>query len=468
MPDKKKIFKNIISLTFSEFFNKGIVFFSTMYLMRTILPEGTGIIAFANSYFSYFLLFVVLAFNTVGTREIAKFPNRIKEYTDTITSTRLILACIIFLIYSLVIFSINDTLETQIVTFIFGFQLFANAINMDWVFQGIERMEVLAIRQVFTSIVTFIGYLLLVHSRADIYMAVIISSSSILLNVILLFIYYVRSIAKYTFKIDWALLKDILRSALPLTIYAFSVTVLNQTNNIILKFYADDYSVGILNAAFRITQFAIIPSTIIQMAFYPVLSRSTDLDERKRIFKKFTTSNMMFGSIITVCLFVFSNLFIGIIYGAKYAESSDILQILSFTSIFVFISTSMTPTLIAWKEEKKVMYAISIGSAISLISNFVLIPIYGKYGAAASNLIGEFAISIGLTFAIYKVIKTIVIKELLSFVAIAVISGLVGYYLKEIGINQILALIITFILFVSVSILTKLIDLNDFKGLIKR
>jgi O-antigen/teichoic acid export membrane protein len=468
MTDKKKIFKNIISLTFSEFFNKGIVFFSTMYLMRTILPEGNGVIAFANSYLCYFLLFVVLAFNTVGTREIAKFPQKIKEYTDTITTTRLILACIMFLIYSLVIFSINDTRETQLVTFIIGFQLFANAINMDWVFQGIEKMEILAIRQVFTSSVTFIGYILLVHSKADIYTAVIISSGSILLNVILLFIYYVRSIAKYTFKIDFVLLKDILKSALPLTIYIFSVTVLNQTNNIVLKFYADDYSVGILNAAFKITQFAIIPSSIIQMAFYPVLSRSTNIDERKKIYKKFSTSNIMFGSIITVCLFVFSDIFIKMIYGIKYQDAGSVLQILAFTSIFVFISTSITPTLIAWKEEKKVMYAISIGSAISLICNFVLIPRYGKYGAATSNVIGEIAISIGLTLAMYKVLKTAMFKELISFLIIAVISGLCGYYLKEMGLNQIVSLGITLILFLTMSLATKLIDLNDFRGLIKK
>ena len=468
MTDKKKIFKNLISLTFSEFFNKGIIFFSTMYLMRTIQPDGNGVIAFANSYLCYFLLFVVLAFNTVGTREIAKFPDKIKQYTDTITTTRLLLAVIIFAIYCLVLFNVESSRETQIVTFILGFQLFANAINMDWVFQGLEKMEILAIRQVFTSTITFIGYLVFVHTRQDIYLAVIISSGSIMLNVILLFIYYIRSISKFNFSINWVLLKDILKSALPLTIYAFSVTVLNQTNNIILKFYADDYSVGILNAAFKVTQFALIPSIIIQMAFYPVLSRSINIDERKRIFKKFSTANIMFGAIITMALFIFSDLFIKTIYGAKYIESGSVLQTLAFTSIFVFISTSITPTLIAWQQEKKVMYAISIGSAFSLISNFILIPIYGKYGAAASNLIGEIAISIALSIAMFNVIKTVLLKEIIFFSIIAFIAGFVGYYLKEFGINQILTLVITLILFIIMTLFSKLIDLKDFKGLIKR
>lgn len=468
MTDKKKIFKNLISLTFSEFFNKGIVFFSTMYLLRTILPDGNGIITAANSYLCFFSLVVVLAFNTVGTREIAKFPEKIKQYTDTITTTRVILSIIVFAIFSVFIYNTTYTYEAKLVTFIVGFQLFANAINMDWVFQGIERMEILAMRQVFTSSLTFVGYLLFVHSRADIYIAVIISSGSILLNVIMLFIYYVRSINKFNFKIDRELLKDILKSALPLTIYAFSVTVLNQTNNLILLNYDNDYSVGILNAAFRITQFAIIPSSIIQMAFYPMLSRTFDYNDRRKIFKKFTTANIMFGTIFTIIMFIYPELIVNTIYGDKYIESGKVLQYICFSTFFVFISSSITPTLIAWKEEKKVMYAISIGSALSLLSNFILIPIYGKYGAALSNVIGEITITIGLMTAMYLTIKTIVFKGLIGFIIIGIISGLSGYFLKSIGLNQILCIAVTFIMFFSLTLISKLIDLNDFRGIIKK
>ena len=197
MPDKRKIFQNIITLFFSEFANKGIIFFTAIYMLRTIQPAGNGIMAFSSSYFSFFLLFVVFAFNTVGTREIAKDQTLIKEYADTIITTRILLAVVVYAVYAGVLCAMDISTEKRIVTLIAGIALFANAINLDWVFQGIQNMKVLAVRQVLTSLGTFVGYLIFVHSINDLYTAAAISSGSNLVNVFWLFAYYQKK--KYIF-----------------------------------------------------------------------------------------------------------------------------------------------------------------------------------------------------------------------------------------------------------------------------
>ena len=96
MSSNKKIFKNMVFLTIAEIANKGMLFVSTAYLTRIILAEGMGIIGYANSILSYFLILVNLGFNIVGQREIAKFPELIKKYVNSIITIRLLLSIISF------------------------------------------------------------------------------------------------------------------------------------------------------------------------------------------------------------------------------------------------------------------------------------------------------------------------------------------------------------------------------------
>ncbi len=469
MTNKKQILKNIGALTLSEFFNKGIIFFTTTYLIRTILPEGNGVISYANAYFCYFAMFAQLAFNTVGTREIAKDYGKTKDYADTITTWRLILSIAVFAVYAFVILSTDKSYELKIVTLLTGINLLSQAVNMDWVFQGLEKMQVLAFRQMLTGSLTFIGYLVFVHSRDDVYLAVIISSGSLLLNVLWLFFYYTKKYYKFNFRLNIPLFKVILKSAVPLTLYVFSVAVLNQANILILEYlYSDNYIIGIYNAAFKIIVFGYIPSTIIQMAFFPMLSRTDNLEERRRIYRKFAVINLFFGCLMAVMFYTFPELIVGLIFGAKYAESAPILQILAFIVIPVFLSTSLTPALIAWSEEKKVVYSISIGSALSLIANFIMIPLLQIKGAAYSAIIGEAAITIALLISIYFVIKITLLKEISFFLLITALTIISSQLLLNFGVNQFLVAGFIILFYFASSLITKMVNLADIKGLVKR
>jgi O-antigen/teichoic acid export membrane protein len=470
MSSYPKIVKNLIALTFSEFANKGIVFLSSIYLMRTIAPEGNGAIAYANSFYVFFQLLVMLAFHTIGSREIAKYPEKIKQYADTITSSRLLISFFVFIVYAAVLFSIgNLTNEQRIATLITGVMLFSSALNMDWIFQGIERMEVLAVRQVSTSAIILAGYFIFVHSRADLFVAVGIVSASNILNALWLFVYYSRKISKFNFHIDKSLLIDILKSALPLTIYTFSVTVLNQANIMIMKHYNfSETQLGLFNSAFKIVQFVIIPSGIIQMAFYPALSRCESLIDRRNIFKKYSTMNIVLGALLTLSVAVIPEYIIGLFLGKEYAPVAPYLRIYVFSGLLVYFNTSLTPVLIAWKEEKKVMWSISFGSIFSLIANLALIPLLGLYGAVYSSIVGEAFICLFLSISMYKTIQTTVLRPALIAGSILILSVISAMKLSQLGLHPLIYGAISPIIFIICIFLTKTVKINDIKGLMKR
>lgn len=440
-----------------------------MYLMRTIMPEGNGVLAFAGSYLSFFTMFVILAFNTVGTREIAKAPNLLKEYTDTIITTRFLLSIIVYAIYSILLYSLGISEEKKLVTLITGLALFASAINLDWVFQGIEKMKVLAIRQVLTSSFTLIGYLLLVHSRSDIYAASIIIAVSNLANVSWLFVYYIRTEHKFNFRINPILLKSILNSAIPLSVFIFSVTVLNQASVMIMEFYdLSTDQIGIFNSAFKIVQFAIIPSTVVQMAFYPVLSRSTELSERKRIFSTYSNLNIVFGAWIALLIFLMPEMVIQLTVGLKYASAIPLLRMYIVAAFLMYVNTSLTPVLIAWNFEKKVMYSMLIGCIFSFIGNIWMISSYGVTGAVYASILGEFTIGIMLSISLYQAVKIHLFKQLFLTILISILSASIGYIMIYLGIHSIITGIITTLVFFILALQFKIIRITDLKGIIKR
>ena len=469
MPDKRKIFQNIITLFFSEFANKGIIFFSAMYMLRTIQPEGNGIMAFSSSYFTFFLLFVVFAFNTVGTREIAQNQSLIKEYTDTIISTRILLAIVFYSAYVSILFSMDISTEKRIYTLIAGIALFANAINLDWVFQGLQNMKVLAVRQVMTSLLTLFGYIIFVHSLDDIYTAAIISTGSNLINVIWLFAYYQKKQCRYSFAIDKNLLIKILKSAIPLSIYTFAVSMLSQANVIIMEHYdISEAQVGIFNSCYKIEQFALIPSAIVQVAFYPVMACISDIKERTRVFRKYVTLNLLGGFLATSLIFTLPEFVISIVAGEKYISAVPVLKVYILSAVLAYANTSISPVLIAWNMEKKVMYSCLIGSIFSLVANFIFIKYDGIMGAAYATLVGEFSISCCLGVALFKVLKITIIPQIIRTGITGLATGFVGYLLVRSGIHSVVNLFAMVFVFASTAFLFKTVSIDDFRGLIKR
>ena len=139
MKQSRKILKNMFSLTVAEALSKGIVFIYNAYLARVIMPEGFGIIGFATAYLMYFLLFVNLGFNTVGTREIAKSHSNTDKYVNSIITIRIIFSIIAYALLFFSTYALDKPMMVKYIIWISGINLFSNAILLDWVFYGNEK-----------------------------------------------------------------------------------------------------------------------------------------------------------------------------------------------------------------------------------------------------------------------------------------------------------------------------------------
>ncbi len=465
MISSRKILKNILSLSVAEAASKGIMFITAAYLARTLLSGNYGIIAFSNGVIVYFWMIVNLGFNTLGTREIARTESkeersRLVNGILTIRSLLSILAAIGIFIFP---FFLDQPDIFKYAIWVTGLTLFSQATMLDWYYQGIEKMEVLAIRQLVTGVINLTGVMIIVHSPEDVILAIFINSIAALVNAIWMVLYYIKTTDKIKISIDIPLWKKLIKPAIPITFSNFFVTLLNTFNVVILGLI-DTSMAGQYQIGFKILQFVILPTAIIQGAFFPVLSKSFGTEDFVKAARKYSILIFITGAIVTAGFYTFAEFIIITGFSAEYIPAIEITQILMITSFIVYVNTSLSPQLIAIKKEKSMMYAMGVGAIISVVLNIILVPSYGAIGAAWVTVISELALMIGLGIAYYVAVKKIFILDMLKAIILAVLSCVPGYYLNQSGLHEIPAGIISFTIFLALNLITKTFTIAEVKG----
>lgn len=445
------------------------MFISTIYLARTILPDGFGVISFANSLLVFFSLVVNLGFNIVGSREIAKDHSKISLYAGQITSVRLLLAVFSSAVLIVLALLLDKPPTTKLVIIISSVNLFSQAFLMDWVYQGNEKMEFLALRQVITSLLSLTGLLIFVHSPSDVVLAMIITVSSVFINSLWMFGLYTKMYGKIKLGIDKEFLRNLLKSSIPITFSTFFILIFNYLNIVMLGFLRSDAETGFYSAAFKFVILVLTPSAIIQNAFFPVLSRSESVEDRQKKIRIYGNFIFIVGAVVSLLIMAFPDYFIGLAYGSQYAASVPVLQVLMATVTIMYLNTIYYPPLVSWKYEKTVMYAIGAGGVINVILNFVLIPEFGATGAAWSTVFSELTVLTGLLFITKRIIKKVFILSKIQIFAIALVSAATGYALHNyLNLNVILSAVIILLMYFPLILLFKIVTIDEIKSYIAK
>ena len=134
-------------------------------------PEAYGILGFGTAFVSYFALAVVFGTDLYGTREIASSPEKMPALLSRIMGARLILLLLVGVIYIGVISGIDRPRDVIIVMFIQILGLLSAAMTVDFLFQGVQRMGPVAIRQGAAALAGMIAVLIVVRDPGDVFAA---------------------------------------------------------------------------------------------------------------------------------------------------------------------------------------------------------------------------------------------------------------------------------------------------------
>jgi len=427
----RSVLKNFLSLTFADFFNKALAFLGVAYLARVLKAEGFGKIEFAQAIIVYFLLVVNQGFSVFGAREIAKDKTWIRIYVNQIMTMRLLLCLVSYILLVIFVLCINQPNEVKRLFLIYGFTLFTFSLTLDWVFQGIEKMEYVAIGRIITQVVYVGGLFLLVKKYDQLLRVPVIQVVGAITGAMFLLYTFIKKYGGIKLSYDLNLWKQILKQSMPMGVSFLVIQLYYHFDSVLLGFMKGVTVVGWYNAAYKIVLLFIGFASLFGTSIFPVLSRyyKESLAKLHQFVLQCSRLNIFFGLPIAVGGTILSGQIIRFVYGSAYQSSILPLQILIWSVFTVYFNCSFAFCLLACDKQKEYMYSVIAGALVNLILNFVLIPKYSMLGASIATIVCE-VITLGLIlFYSRRIVKAIPGIDLLKIFGASAGMGVVLYFL---------------------------------------
>jgi O-antigen/teichoic acid export membrane protein len=386
-----KLAFNFFLLSGGEALSKIFAFLAFAYLARLLGPDTYGDIEFALAVSLFFNLVVEGGLGLLGAREIAKDEKSVTTLTFHIVTIRFVLAiCAFILLVAFALIS-NQTTEEKQLVILYGLTLFGTPGLLQWVFQGLDRMQWVAIATVMRSLL-FGGFIFLFILDPTLVLIVPL----IELGAIGCVVAFNFSIFRYFFggfwqKLDRNLCFSLVRQALPIGLTQITWGLRTYLPIIILGLMVGGEEVGWFGAAHRIV---IALHSFVWMYFfniYPSISRCTqqEPEQLKRLLGKSLQVTSWAGIFIGVLGTLLAEPIIHFVYGAQYDQATIAFKMLIWLISFILISGHYMYTLFAYNKQWFELLSALCSAAISLPLNFFFISHYGFLGAAFALVFTE-------------------------------------------------------------------------------
>ncbi len=421
----RRIFKNFTSLAVAEGIAKTIGLVSTVYLARMLGAEGFGILGFSFAVLSFFALLVNLGFDTLGIREVARDRTQIHKYVSNIVAIRLLLAVCAYAVLVGFVVLTNLPADTKSFLLVVGLSVFTSALNLGWVFQGIERMEITGIARVFESLLYLIGIVLFVKMKGQLDLVAFCFVIAGVVTFVLMSAISFRTFGLFRISVDLRWWRDLLKQSVPIGISLFLIQIYYYVDTVMLGFMRSEAEVGYYVSAYKLMLVSLIPAGLILNVFFPLLSRKDEI-HLPDVAKNYVKMMFFIGIPVAVAGILFARELIDLFYGIQYEQAILPFTILMINPLFVFANMAFGNPLLAWDKQRVYMRWIALGAVVNVILNFVLIPSYGMIGAAVATVLTEAAILWGLHYEFRKnVVVSLFDVAALPVVWVAVMSCVV-------------------------------------------
>lgn len=178
-------------------------------------------------------------------------------------------------------------------------------------------------------------------------------------------------------------------------------TVISRIDVLILSRYKGAEAVGIYSAGYQLSMIFPLLIGSIATVLLPKVSRLTE----KQQFLSFIKKTLLMSCLIIVVLFpgfIFTRELVGLFFGTKYLAAAGIFRVLFLAFMVNLIFNPISTVIYALNKPAVFTVANLIQLVLCLVGNFVLIPIYGGYGAAYTflghTLIGATIVATYLTW----------------------------------------------------------------------
>ena len=385
-----RIARNFLALSAAQGVAMLTGLFTTAWLARALQPEAFGVVGFGAAFLSYFLIVVVFGTDRLAMREMARDPDGIPGLLPRLIGLRIALLFAAALAYFLVIEVIDQPDRVKNVMRIQALGLAAAAMSLDFVYQALERMHVIGLRQAASSVLVLAATLALIDGPEDVLIAAAIPHAVLICTAVWLGFRIQRDTKAIAVSFDFRAWGSLLRRSFPMAVILAMATVYLTIDILMLGFMDTAHAVGLYTGAARIYAIVGVLGGLLVAVFLPALSAAFGTADRMQaVYREFAFFMLFLALPAVAAAGCFPSELVRVVLGEGFLAVAVTLSVLMGAAGINLLNQINAASLLSWNREKAQMYTQGAGAALNVALNLVLIPHYGILGAAAASVVSE-------------------------------------------------------------------------------
>jgi O-antigen/teichoic acid export membrane protein len=388
----RKYFDNTGWMFIARILSLVISFITMAIIARRLGPENYGQLSYAVSFVSIFSFIATMGLDQVLFRDLIKYPEKKNIFLGSAFVIKLLAGffAIVLCLSAALIFNDNDV--SNILIFIISTTFLFNAFQViSYDFQArVKSKYPSIISLVIVLILSLLKILVILTGRGVIYLALILMLESILYAAFYVLIYKTKLKENiFNWKYNKLISINLIRDSWPMIFASAFALVYARIDQVIIKQMIDAQSVGIYDAAVRISEAWYFIPTIIVTSFFPAIVNAKINSERQynERLKKLALLLIFLSVAVALPTTFLASFIINLLYGSAFLGSVIILQIYIWSGIGTSLASLFNSYLVAENFRKILFITSFIAMASNILLNLVLIPKYGIVGSAWATFI---------------------------------------------------------------------------------
>ena len=384
---------NYTILVAGDLASKFLVFWATARMARVLGTDLFGNLAFAGAFTAYFSLLVSQGLGTYGTQEVARQPGRVREYVNSILALRFCASFVAGIILVVTVWFLGRATVITTLTLLYGLMFFSSAFSLNWVFQALEQMKLVAAGAVVTQLAFSICILLFLNRPEQIIWIPIFQFGGELAAILLLACFYFRQFGGIRLKFDFRIWSRLWKESLPIGLSAALAMVLFNFDIVLLGFMKSPAEVGQYSAAYKFINFFSAFIILYYSNLFPSISRCRN---NHTLLRRISDRSLKYTLVLAIPLGVggifLARPLMAWIFGPEFSEGAAALRMLFWIIPVTASRVVYRATLLSHGLQRDYLWIALIAASINTGLNLLLIPDFSFFGAAVASVIGEIAV----------------------------------------------------------------------------
>ncbi len=444
MDKEKQLFKNTAIVSIGKLCTQLITFFLLPLYTYALSTEEYGIVDLLNTLISLFIPIVILQIDQGVFRYLLDVRDKEEEKKKIISST------IFFTIIQSIIYLILFSFVSQFIHNDYKYFLAINLVAIAFstillqISRGIGDNVRYAVGSFLTGLVTVIlNVVLIIVFHLGAYGLLIASLCGNIICII--YILFAKKLYNYT-KVkyfDKAILKNILKYSILLVPNMLSWWIVSASDRLIISTIIGVSANGIYSAANHFSGIFSTQNSVINMTWTESAALNIEAEDKEQFFSKIFKLYVQFFGALCLGVIAFMPFVFSILVNSKFNSAYYQIPILIIATFFNILTSFLGSIYIAKKLTNEIAKTSMISALINIIINISLIHFIGLYAASISTLVSYFIMFIYRLIDSKKYVKMQLNQKLLFSLMLMCVITIVAYYIKNIYLCVIVAVIIT-------------------------